>query len=153
MLLHIFYSNFLQTWKECTKQPDILQMFKKACMSHKNSPTATRAALSVCLYVCVCAHVCVCVCVCVCVERQWNLEIQQHCGGSSGIGWCHLKCSRETRYWSCFWWPTELKFVLHKHYSSWSTTTIYITKLWSKQLWQQQNLKLGAVNMMTETVK
>lgn len=29
--------------------------------------------------------------------RQWNLEIQQHCGRSSGIGWCHLKCNRENK--------------------------------------------------------
>jgi len=35
--LDILHSDFLQKWKECTKQVDICQMFKKASKCHRNS--------------------------------------------------------------------------------------------------------------------
>jgi hypothetical protein len=42
MQLHILHSNFLQKQKECTKQADIHQMFKKACKSHMDSPVISK---------------------------------------------------------------------------------------------------------------
>jgi len=36
--LDILHSDFLKKWKECTKQVDICQMFKKASKCHRNSP-------------------------------------------------------------------------------------------------------------------
>jgi len=40
--LDTLHCDFLQKWKECTKQVDICQMFKKASKRHRNSPVVPK---------------------------------------------------------------------------------------------------------------